>query len=419
MAEITEIIPVFESDEQPLLTNPSTFSIYTDNYHIKLNQVIPSINTWSTQVNALRTELNNNASTAVATATTKAGEASASATLASNAQAAAESARDEAEAIYDNFDDRYLGAKATPPTLDNDGNPLASGSLYYNTSSNTMFVYDSILTTWIDITYVPTLLSGLSDVLFSGLADGDVLRYDSATTKWVNEPISVSATLVDLTDTTIITPSDKQILEYNNATSKWENVENPSYTKTESDDKFIDNTSNETIDGTKTFSSSPIVPKPTFTSTSNNKAIDQSYFFDDTNFDGIEYFDDGLLGVPDTTFSSTGARIYPDGTIRGKSSYGEYVKYPDGRLECAYKHPERIDTTTAIGAIYKSSPLQVYFPVMFISNPYVVSGGVISNQLFYCSTQSITTSGLLIYMISPTSQTNTGYPLIIATGRWK
>jgi len=48
--------------------------------------------------------------------------------------------------------------------------------------------------------------------------------------------------------------------------------------------------------------------------------------------DSEEYADDGLLGTPNTSFSSTGARIYPDGVIRGKSSYGEYVKYPDGGL---------------------------------------------------------------------------------------
>ena len=29
-----------------------------------------------------------------------------------------------AAASYDSFDDRYLGPKATPPTLDNDGNTL-------------------------------------------------------------------------------------------------------------------------------------------------------------------------------------------------------------------------------------------------------------------------------------------------------
>lgn len=36
--------------------------------------------------------------------------------------------------LYDQFDDRYLGAKASDPTLDNDGNTLVTGALYFNTS---------------------------------------------------------------------------------------------------------------------------------------------------------------------------------------------------------------------------------------------------------------------------------------------
>jgi hypothetical protein len=34
------------------------------------------------------------------------------------------------------FDDTYLGAKASDPSTDNDGDPLTAGDLYYNTSSN-------------------------------------------------------------------------------------------------------------------------------------------------------------------------------------------------------------------------------------------------------------------------------------------
>lgn len=57
------------------------------------------------------------------------------------AQAAAEAARDSALAAYDNFDDRYLGAKSSDPTLDNDGNALLAGALYYNTVVPEMRLY--------------------------------------------------------------------------------------------------------------------------------------------------------------------------------------------------------------------------------------------------------------------------------------
>ena len=49
--------------------------------------------------------------------------------------------KDLAEAAYDSFDDRYLGAKSSPPSVDNDGNPLITGALYFDTTGNLMKVY--------------------------------------------------------------------------------------------------------------------------------------------------------------------------------------------------------------------------------------------------------------------------------------
>ena len=50
--------------------------------------------------------------------------------------------------IYDNFDDRYLGAKASAPTLDNDGNALIAGALYFDTTLGQLLVYNLTLTAW-------------------------------------------------------------------------------------------------------------------------------------------------------------------------------------------------------------------------------------------------------------------------------
>jgi hypothetical protein len=41
----------------------------------------------------------------------------------------------------DNFDDRYLGAKTADPALDNDGNALVLGALYFNSTDGVMKVY--------------------------------------------------------------------------------------------------------------------------------------------------------------------------------------------------------------------------------------------------------------------------------------
>ena len=64
------------------------------------------------------------------------------------AQLAAESARDSALAAYDNFDDRYLGAKTSDPTLDNDGDALIAGALYFNSVDGAMRVYTGSV--WVD-----------------------------------------------------------------------------------------------------------------------------------------------------------------------------------------------------------------------------------------------------------------------------
>jgi hypothetical protein len=77
-------------------------------------------------------------------------------TNAEAAQLAAETARDLAQDyagdalsyltstsdLYDLFDDRFLGSKASDPTLDNDGDALVEGALYWNSTSNVLKAYD-------------------------------------------------------------------------------------------------------------------------------------------------------------------------------------------------------------------------------------------------------------------------------------
>ena len=85
------------------------------------------------------------ASSSATTATTKASEASTSAT-------SAENAKNAAEAALDTFDDKFLGSKASDPTVDNDGNALTDGALYFNTTINVMKVYDLGNTQWKQLT---------------------------------------------------------------------------------------------------------------------------------------------------------------------------------------------------------------------------------------------------------------------------
>lgn len=57
-------------------------------------------------------------------------------------------------AVYDNFDDRFLGPKAAAPTLDNDGAALAEGAMYWNTTTKAMFVWNG--TAWKAVLGNPT-----------------------------------------------------------------------------------------------------------------------------------------------------------------------------------------------------------------------------------------------------------------------
>ncbi len=81
------------------------------------------------------------AASSASSASSSASAAAGSASTASSAQAAAEAARDATLAAYDNFDDRYLGAKSSDPSVDNDGNALVAGALYFNTTSSVMKLY--------------------------------------------------------------------------------------------------------------------------------------------------------------------------------------------------------------------------------------------------------------------------------------
>ena len=71
--------------------------------------------------------------------------------VSADAAAAAASAA-AAAASYDSFDDRYLGAKASAPSVDNDGNALTAGALYFNTTTGAMQVYDAVAVAWEGIT---------------------------------------------------------------------------------------------------------------------------------------------------------------------------------------------------------------------------------------------------------------------------
>jgi hypothetical protein len=78
-------------------------------------------------------------------ALTSENNASSSASPAAGTATAAAGSATAAAASYDSFDDRYLGAKSSPPSLDNDGNALITGALYFDTTANEMRVWTGTL----------------------------------------------------------------------------------------------------------------------------------------------------------------------------------------------------------------------------------------------------------------------------------
>ena len=129
------------------------------------------------------------------TATTKAGEASSSATAAASSLTAVQT-------IEDNFDDRYLGSKASDPTLDNDGNALTDGALFFNTTSNLLNVYDLGSTTWLEILNLS--LAALTDVTLTSIATGEIIKWNG--TAFVNNTLAEAG--IEPADSTIVKDAD-------------------------------------------------------------------------------------------------------------------------------------------------------------------------------------------------------------------
>jgi hypothetical protein len=75
------------------------------------------------------------ASDSAAVATTKASAASGSATSAANSATLAQT-------ILDDFETKYLGAKSSDPTTDNDGEAPLTGALYWSTTEDALKIYD-------------------------------------------------------------------------------------------------------------------------------------------------------------------------------------------------------------------------------------------------------------------------------------
>jgi hypothetical protein len=146
-----------------------------------------------------------NASNSASAASTSASNASTSATNAANSASAAATSETNAAtsaaaaaAALDNFDDRYLGAKSSNPTVDNDGNALLTGALYYRTTTPVgMKVYDGAQ--WLEASAAQqSLMVTYEYVATAGQTTFSGTDANGATLSYVANSISVSLNGVTL-----------------------------------------------------------------------------------------------------------------------------------------------------------------------------------------------------------------------------
>lgn len=154
------------------------------------------------------------ASTSAGTATTQAGIATTQAGIATTQAGNALTSANNAAASFDEFDDRYLGSKTADPTLDNDGNALLTGAMYWNSVASNIRIWSG--SAWVVLAFTQavadtrylqlsggTLTSGLSGTTgnFSGVftvgnasADGHALNRITADGRFAT-PASVALKL--------------------------------------------------------------------------------------------------------------------------------------------------------------------------------------------------------------------------------
>ena len=151
------------------------------------NAATSETNAATSATNAATSETNaatsaTNASTSETNASTSATSASNSATAAATSATSAATSATNAETAFDSFDDRYLGAKTSDPTVDNDGDALLTGALYFNSTSGVMKVYTG--SAWAEVSDTSVAMNDLTDVDTSGIADGETLVYNSSTSSF-------------------------------------------------------------------------------------------------------------------------------------------------------------------------------------------------------------------------------------------
>ena len=111
-----------------------------------------------------------------------------SATASGNSATASANSATAAAASADAFDDIYLGTKSSDPSTDNDGDALAAGMLYFNSTNDILRVYSG--SAWQD-----AAISATGVVTLTGT---QTLTNKTLTSPKINEDVAVTSTATEL-----------------------------------------------------------------------------------------------------------------------------------------------------------------------------------------------------------------------------
>ena len=189
--------------------SPETFSADADAFLGALPEFQTDANAQADYLDALAIAVDVDAAAADADAAAALASqiaAAASEDAAAISAAAALVSENAAAASFDSFDDRYLGAKASNPSVDNDGGALLTGALYFNTTSSQMRVYTG--SAW-EVAYLPASAyvqgpaSATSNnvALFDGTT-GKLIKDGGSLSAYIQGPASATSNNVALFDGT-------------------------------------------------------------------------------------------------------------------------------------------------------------------------------------------------------------------------
>lgn len=219
-------MPITALPTPPSRDDPTNFATRADAF-------LGALPTFATEANALQTDVNakqSTASTAATTATTQAGIATTAASTATTQAGLATTAASDAIAAFDSFDDRYLGAKSSNPTVDNDGNALIVGALYFNSVAGEMRAWNG--SAW-SAAYLPAAgyvtLNG-TETLTNKTLTAPTITSPSITTPSITESVQAISTNTNavVSTTYVITANLTLTLPASPSNGQWVDVINRS-----------------------------------------------------------------------------------------------------------------------------------------------------------------------------------------------